>query len=564
MNSDNIQFGVSMIVGRLLLIVLLLSLSSGLCWSDNNQDSAAESPVASAEEIGELVEQLGNDRYVLREQAQARLEELGAATFDALANALNHDDLEVTNRVRFLLGKIRFNWSNSDDPPIVQELLKNFATKEESRRIAIIDFLAENDREGVAQALCRIVRYDRSHRVSKRAALAMMLHWMPLPEMVGSRDELILRELGDTTREAADWYRTFAKARAPQNKANSRSWLEKLQSMANAEHRNTVAGQEGTGTDVASRFRYLVADMYATLGDSASAEANADAALLAGGGNAEHRLEVIPHLELRGHFAWAEREYNRVMEIAPGNTYFGRRARRSLCDMLHDQGRTEEAASNYRLLMELIKKPGERFRDLELGQQTMQVQMHYLDSLRYEKQGDFTKQAAALETAAKGRSSHPDVLISLYRLKNRTDEERATDKRRIQSAITNFRTYIQQVRRGHGANRFAPGSISAIQHARTAAQAHNQFAWLVGNTFGEVDPDLADEAIKASHTSLKYRPQEFAFMDTLARCYYARGDLDSAIKYQKQALALNPHSGLLLGQLKLFEDKLAESNSATP
>ena len=84
------------------------------------------------------------------------------------------------------------------------------------------------------------------------------------------------------------------------------------------------------------------------------------------------------------------------------------------------------------------------------------------------------------------------------------------------------------------------------------ATACNQYAWLVSNTFGDFD-----KAIRASHKSVEVR-QELkrevgAYYDTLGRCYYAKREFDNAIKYQTQALKLDPHSGQMKRQLALFQ-----------
>ncbi len=47
-------------------------------------------------------------------------------------------------------------------------------------------------------------------------------------------------------------------------------------------------------------------------------------------------------------------------------------------------------------------------------------------------------------------------------------------------------------------------------------------------------------------------------LDTLARVYYAKGDLENAVKYQTKAVELEPHSGLIQHQLDLFRKKLEE------
>jgi Flp pilus assembly protein TadD len=76
-------------------------------------------------------------------------------------------------------------------------------------------------------------------------------------------------------------------------------------------------------------------------------------------------------------------------------------------------------------------------------------------------------------------------------------------------------------------------------------------AWLVGNTEGDLD-----EALRASHRSLELAPETSGYLDTLGRCYFARGDCEKAVKYQSRAVDLDPHSGQIRRQLDFFKQAL--------
>ena len=64
-----------------------------------------------------------------------------------------------------------------------------------------------------------------------------------------------------------------------------------------------------------------------------------------------------------------------------------------------------------------------------------------------------------------------------------------------------------------------------------------------------------------SHKSLEIRPDTGGYLDTLGRCYYAKGDLENAVKYQSKAVELDPHSQQIRRQLKVFQDELAKKKS---
>jgi tetratricopeptide (TPR) repeat protein len=95
-----------------------------------------------------------------------------------------------------------------------------------------------------------------------------------------------------------------------------------------------------------------------------------------------------------------------------------------------------------------------------------------------------------------------------------------------------------------------------IAQAPDDAAGYNQFAWLVGNTEGDID-----EAISLSHRSLQIRPDTAGYLDTLAHCYYRKGDYASAVKYQQQAVNIDPHQKVISRMLDVFKEALAKSEA---
>jgi tetratricopeptide (TPR) repeat protein len=85
------------------------------------------------------------------------------------------------------------------------------------------------------------------------------------------------------------------------------------------------------------------------------------------------------------------------------------------------------------------------------------------------------------------------------------------------------------------------------------ATAYNEYAWLVANTTGDFDRALA-----RAQMANEIRPSTAGYLDTLAHCYYAKGDLDSAVATQRRANVLEPNSGAIARQLRFFEQALAQ------
>ena len=91
----------------------------------NNPDDQPTAGQVDAR-IAALIEQLGDAEYRVRQKAQDELSKYSFEAFDALNAATTHDDLEIATRARYLLGLMRVDWDSKDDPPEVQEVLKDY------------------------------------------------------------------------------------------------------------------------------------------------------------------------------------------------------------------------------------------------------------------------------------------------------------------------------------------------------------------------------------------------------------------------------------------------------
>ncbi len=90
--------------GALLLVLTALSAHAKepSVRTDETAPTATASGPAAAEtlqaRIARLIEQLGDNRYAVRQQAQEELARLGPEAFDALSEAQNNDDVEIASR----------------------------------------------------------------------------------------------------------------------------------------------------------------------------------------------------------------------------------------------------------------------------------------------------------------------------------------------------------------------------------------------------------------------------------------------------------------------------------
>jgi tetratricopeptide (TPR) repeat protein len=166
----------------------------------------------------------------------------------------------------------------------------------------------------------------------------------------------------------------------------------------------------------------------------------------------------------------------------------------------------------------------------------MRARLNYYRACDLASPNDRDKRIEHLKQALDADPTDADVLIALYRLPEQDQARRQKTREQIRSAANYYR--------------------SQIQAEPDDSTPYNQFAWLVGNTEGD-----QAEALRYSKKSLELRPGAAGSMDTLARCYYASGDLASALKQQEQAVAAEPGSGAMKRQLELFRAEAQKKTS---
>ena len=96
---------------RLILKVLVAGIL--VAWTSAARASDIDAPVDpdTQKRLLRLIEQLGDNRYTIRERAQAELAKLGFAAFEALTEAQHDDDIEIALRAQYLVRSMRIEWS---------------------------------------------------------------------------------------------------------------------------------------------------------------------------------------------------------------------------------------------------------------------------------------------------------------------------------------------------------------------------------------------------------------------------------------------------------------------
>ncbi|MEM6776577.1 MAG: hypothetical protein AAF670_02905 [Planctomycetota bacterium] len=264
----------------------------------------------------------------------------------------------------------------------------------------------------------------------------------------------------------------------------------------------------------------------------------------------ESHVNVAYELSRRGAFDWSRLEYDYVISNLPIDSPYSTYARMRYSEMLAElQDHAGVIAVLEPLAVRLdkdanLKKILTRFRypypkirskiDFHLGQM--------------QRASDAEAAGKLLRTAYESDPTNIDILIAMYRLDG--DEEWTSYVgEEVEQATLEAENSIRAARTTpvNGFGRFNRLDIS---------EALNNYAWLVCNTKGDFQ-----RALRYSKLSLEEDPETPAYMDTCARCYFAIGDLESAVDMQRRALDLEPHSPPLRRQLEQFDAALRQQRS---
>lgn len=291
---------------------------------------------------------------------------------------------------------------------------------------------------------------------------------------------------------------------------------------------------------------YLVAEAQARRGDAAAAEQSASQALKLNPDNNEPSLAVHyfsgESLEQRGRFDWATKEWEHVIHNAPPKSLVGIAAARRLAELYHDLEDDRRAAETLGHIEKVYTKRSNQWPLLSqesgdavsLG--TLRARMYYFDACHWKVQGNRTKQLECLDKALATQFYDIEVLIECYQMPDPHADYRAKIRKLIEKRLCELREQVADL-----------GSNAA------AAQPCNEFAWLVANTYGDLE-----EALQLSKRSLNLVGENGSYCDTLARVYFAKTDYASALKYQTRAAELLPYTRSVQKQLVLLRKKAGE------
>ena len=568
----------------------------------------ARSPAATGDVAG-LIRQLGAEDYAVREAAADALATIGADAADALlAAAESSDDLEVALKARWLVEALPL--AAPSDPPAVTALLNRYVRGDFDTRVALMHRLLRLDDDAGIEPLARIVRLERTTAGSRIAAALLAREWHPGDPVWEALAPRIAAGIGPSGRPTARLLRALldCSSALPAAAVN-----EALAAVRLLERSGDGASPGGVGDDVDGTlgdarttwvFRRVVTELLAAagrrddalaeterlfaacrgsaaeadllanelawltdhglpqavglladrvaavgdsfapllayaaavahrrLGDEQVATAIADraaAALGAEGTELSRRLQAATLLARWGAADWALREYQAIVdgpsapfaEVALAGV-FG-------AEFLHDHDRDAEAAAMLRAVVD--GRGGDDTEQilmrLERDPRGVRSRMLYFDACDAARRGDPAAERSRVEESLAVHPKDVDSLIAWYRLAGAEPKRRSEAAARVARALEQIDEEIQAV----------PDDPNG----------YNEYAWLVANTEGDVG-----KALRYAKRSLELSFDSPSYLDTLAHCRAAAGDLSGAERTQLLAVRQEPHNITIRRNLEKF------------
>ncbi len=271
------------------------------------------------------------------------------------------------------------------------------------------------------------------------------------------------------------------------------------------------------------------------------------------------RYTVAVGLGQIGCFDWAERELWSAIDKADLTSRATHTCLHLLSEYLVDGQAFGAAARAWQPIIDRLENEPLFARQLTQeflgafdGQVLPYIKGHYQYYLAMDakQRGDWETCRLHLSQAVDLYHENVDFYIALDQVEG--DEAwKQSARERIDRAIRRIGEKIQEVRLF--AAQGGPREVASVQSE--LAQLLNESAWLSANTHGDTA-----EALAFAKEACKLSPNVAAYVDTLARAYFADGQLERAVETQKRAVAMDVHSRSMKRQLELFERALAEKS----
>ncbi len=569
---------------------------------------AAEPLGESAREISNLIHQLGDEKYWVRQQAHEQLARFGAEAFDALVTAQENDDLEIAERARELVQRVRIDWVRETDSPEIKEKLKDYETLSDADRDSRMKDLAATGSEGAIVALCRLIRFERSPLLSKRAALNLLRRPQPSPPGWEKKSNAILKILVGSNRPAAQWL--LAWVRHHEQPENGLTDWAKFVDDELAVSDSDVAMEMKVQTELLRFQAEMLLDLnhhdraLAVMRKMVDRQTDDAAGLIEFVGwlsthdawpvvddvakRFDHSFMSNPRLlytlaharKIQGNDALAEKFAQRAFDLQTpthdASDAIGDRL--NIARELQIEGLMAWSEREYRFVLAKADREsnemlaarfdlGEMLHDAQRDGEAAEIYQTLVDQLKNNgllqqrlSQFDpphppksvrsrthfFHACAAAAKNDRAAQIEHLDKAIGF----DSTDADVLIALYRLPEQSADRRDATRGLIRD-AADRFRDDLGDQPSGTPLQAVLCNEYAWLVANTEGDLDKSL-ECALRA----VQFEPVG-SYLDTLSHCYAAKKDFASAVKYQEQAAALEPYSQQIHRALVQYRAALA-------
>lgn len=185
---------------------------------------------ANLSPVQRLIADLGSDAFAVRRRAEEQLLRLGPEAFDELKLAESNPDLEIAERVKYIVQRMRVQWTRPDDPAEVRRTLARYGDlSDEEKRERLTRLARLKDGAGLP-ALCRIARFEPAPVVAREAALALIQRKGDADSQLAHADAC-RQEMGGSQRAPVQWIELhFRELAAPRE--TIAAWREVVQTEA--------------------------------------------------------------------------------------------------------------------------------------------------------------------------------------------------------------------------------------------------------------------------------------------------------------------------------------------
>jgi tetratricopeptide (TPR) repeat protein len=574
------------------------------------EPAASPTPAAdkAPQQVQQLIRQLGDKDYFVRQRAETELSKMGFDAFDALSEATASDDLEIASRAQHLLRTMKVPWLGKGDPAAVQQLLHDYEYQSQEGRLAKMRALVALPGEVGIPALCRIVRYEKSSLLSKQAAIQLLYpEQKAAPPPKKETGDLLRKGLGDCQRPGALWLLQWARANDdpsfPQNWSKLVDAEESLLGAAPSQTspeivavllkvqvarlraaeqneaavaavRRLIKLEKGDPATLSSLLQYLVEQKawkaVDELAERFGPQIGVHASLL---------YAVAEAQAAQGDKTRAEQTAHKALKLNPGTSPQDVIAHLITAARLQQRGQFDWAKRELQNVVANGQPTNEytlaaQFRLSEMlhdqGQDQEAAQVLEAVEKTLAANAPATKRRSAGKSLAEVRARMNYFLACHWQAQGDQGKQRESllkalvaDTSDIDLLIAAFHMPDQQPEQQQKVRRLIDKEVADLreQIADNADDPtnYNQLAWLIANTVGDLD-----EALRCSRASIEKSPDRDigGYYDTLAHVYFAKKDYENAVKHQTKAAEMEPHSGQILRKLDLFRKKLDEQKKA--